>query len=378
MSATPQLLLDLNFCRQRQRRLIDWMQCQNIDRALLVSHDNVQYFTGFRPHRLMSAAVLLKTDGSCTLIAPNEAPSHAAADEIISFAAQHYATLRQDQVSAIAPLLEKVAGPASNRARWGVEFACCPAALLNALGIEKNSVQLADVEPALWQIRRRKDPDELAMIGRAIACSEAMYAKARDIIEQGLTEIEVYNELQAAAVEVAGEPLTAFGNDFQCGTPGGPPRPRAIEAGELYILDLGPAYRGYYADSCRTFAVSPTLTDLQRRAWDKLVEVLQMVEETVKPGISCKQLFLRSKEMLDAYLPGAFFHHLGHGVGIFPHEAPHLNSAWDDHFEEGDVFTAEPGLYTVELRGGIRLEHMYRVTATGIERLIRTPLEMTK
>ena len=101
-----------------------------------------------------------------------------------------------------------------------------------------------------------------------------------------------------------------------------------------------------------------------------------MVEETVKPGVSCRVLFETAKAMLDDYCPGAFFHHLGHGFGLFPHEAPHLNPNWEDTFEEGDCFTAEPGLYTKELKAGIRLEQNYRVTSTGVERLTNFSLEL--
>jgi len=52
--------------------------------------------------------------------------------------------------------------------------------------------------------------------------------------------------------------------------------------------------------------------------------------------------------MLDGAKPDAVFdHHLGHGIGLFPHEGPHLNpnTNWDDVFEVGNVFTAEPGPY---------------------------------
>ncbi|MEX1232066.1 MAG: Xaa-Pro peptidase family protein [Planctomycetaceae bacterium] len=377
MTNAAPLNLDAPSCRERQKRLTNWMQQQGVDYAWLSTADNVQYFTGFRSHRLLSTGVLLKSNGYCTLIAPNEAPADVAADETIPFVAQHHATLRQDQMSAIADKLARFVDEASPSSRWGIEFGTCPAEFVRRIG-GNAAGKLVDVEPVLRTLRRRKDADELAMIRRAIACSEAMYRRARDIIRPGVTEIDVYNQLQAAAVEVAGEPLTAFGNDFQCGTPGGPPRPRAAEAGELYILDLGPAYRGYYADSCRTFAVGESLSAEQYQAWQQLVNVLAMVEETVKPGIGCKALFLKAQQMLDDYRPGAFCHHLGHGVGLYPHETPHLNSAWDDRFEEGDIFTAEPGLYGPALRGGIRLEHMYRVTNTGIERLIHSPLEMMR
>ena len=80
--------------------------------------------------------------------------------------------------------------------------------------------------------------------------------------------------------------------------------------------------------------------------------------------------------MLDDYRADAFPHHLGHGFGLYPHETPHLNPNWNDTFEVGDVFTAEPGLYFEKLAAGIRLEQNYRVTETGIERLTDFPLEM--
>ena len=80
--------------------------------------------------------------------------------------------------------------------------------------------------------------------------------------------------------------------------------------------------------------------------------------------------------MLDEYRPDAFSHHLGHGFGLYPHTAPHLNPHWDDTFEEGDTFTAEPGLYAEELRAGIRLEQNYIVTSDGVEKMTNFSLEM--
>ena len=73
--------------------------------------------------------------------------------------------------------------------------------------------------------------------------------------------------------------------------------------------------------------------------------------------------------MLEECLPWQFFHHLGHGVGLSSHEAPHLIPNRDDTFEEGDVFTVEFGLYHHELRSGIRLEQNYRVTSQGTDLL---------
>ena len=154
-------------------------------------------------------------------------------------------------------------------------------------------------------------------------------------------------------------------------------RPALALSGELFILDLGPCYRGYYADNCRTFSVDGKPTDDQLEAWRRIVDCLDMVEQTVKPGVSCRELFERAQSMLDEAPLGKFFHHLGHGFGLYPHEAPHLNPHWDNVFEEGDAFTAEPGLYDEALQAGIRLEQDYRVTSDGVERLTSFPLELT-
>ena len=371
----PPLSLDPRQCRARQTRLVEVLERRQLDRAILVLPEHVQYLTGFRPHRLMGSAVVLDADGTCLLVAPNEVPEGAAFDDAVTFEAQWHSTLRQDQHEAVEAALRAALVARSPTKRVGVEFSSYGGRMVQAVqGLRAGD--LVDLEPELWGLRRRKDPDELAMIRRAIACTEAMYARAREVIKPGITEIEVFNHLHAAAVEVAGEPLTALGNDYQANSSGGVPRPRAAEAGELFVLDLGPAYRGYYADNCRTLTVQGPASDAQQKAWEQIVPVLTMVEQAVRPGVRCREIFDRAQQMLDGYRPGSFRHHLGHGIGLFPHEGPHLNPNWDDTFEEGDVFTAEPGLYGPELKAGIRIEQNYLVTAEGVERLTAFPLEL--
>lgn len=376
MTATPkQVSLDLKCCRERQEWVVGLLERLNADRAIFGLPEHVQYLSGFRPHRLMSALVSLDADGHCTLVAPNEEPDHTAADQVVSYPAQWRATLRQEQTESAAQALGDALQDRPPARRVGVEFSRFAPHVRQGVGLN-DEADLVDLEPDLWKRRRRKDPDELTMIRRAVACTDAMYARAREIIEPRITEIEVYNQLHAAAVNVAGEPLTALGSDYQANSPGGPPRPRPAQSGELMILDLSPAYRGYYADNCRTIAVDGRPTEDQQRAWQFIVRTLDVVEQTVRPGVSCRELFESAQSMLDEYRADAFWHHLGHGFGLFPHEAPHLNTHWDDTFEEGDVFTAEPGLYGPELKAGIRLEQNYRVTADGVERLTSFPLEL--
>jgi Xaa-Pro dipeptidase len=332
----------------------------------------VQYLTGARYGWVFQPAAALASDGHLTLCAPKKPILEAAADEVVYYEAQWLSTLRNDQRQASAEVLLKALAGDTTSKRIGVEFSSFGQHYAN-LGGER-----VDIEPTLYRLRRKKDPDELARIKKAIAGTGKMYALARQIIEPGITEIEVFNRLQAAAVEEFGEMLTGTGNDYACGARGGPPRNgRKAESDELYILDLGPAYRGYFSDNSRAIAVNRKPTDEQQTAWTYVMKVFAHLERTVKPGKSCVELFHEVQEILSEAPVGIFNHHLGHGIGLFPHETPHLNPNWNDTFEVGDVFTAEPGLYDEKLlRAGMRLENDYLVTETGVENLSPFPMEL--
>lgn len=365
--------LDINVecCRRRQQRLLSEMRRLKLDAVIVQKTEHVQWLAGPRFAWLVEAAALLTAEGHCTLVAP-EAVEVAAADNLVTYPARRMGTLRNDQRQACSEAVVQQAAGKLRRKRLGVEFSCFAPHLATAIDTEF----LTDVEPELYRLRRRKEPDELARLKKAIAGTRVMYERAREMVEPGVNELDVFDELQAAAVREFGEMLTGTGNDYACGERGGPPRNRQAKAGELYILDLGPAFRGYFADNCRAFSVDGRPTDVQLAAWEQLAAIFPLVEQTVKPGLSCRQFFQTVKQRLDAFMPGGFDHHLGHGIGLFPHEAPHLNPEWDDTFEEGDVFTVEPGLYSPELRAGIRLENDYLVTADGVECLSGFPLEL--
>lgn len=359
--------LDLELCRQRQKRCFDHLAVQNLDALLVTQIEHVQYLSGYRAPTTMQPALWLSADGKSLLVAPQKAPDRAAVDEVLTYEAKWLSTMRNDQRQAAAEVLVGHLRGTTGK-RIGTEFST----------ISRHYDPLGgtwiDVEPDLYRLRRRKDTDELALLRVAIAATGKMYEAARAMIAPGVNELDVFNQLQSVAVREFGEMLTGTGNDYQACSRGGAPRNRCAQAGELCILDLGPAYRGYFADTCRTLAVDGRPTDLQLQAWSAIQPVFRMIERDVRPGVSCKAIFEATQAMLDQAPVGKFNHHLGHGIGLFPHEAPHLNPNWNDTFEVGDVFTVEPGLYAPELKAGMRLENNYLVTTAGVELL--SPFEM--
>ena len=372
MHAPPSL--DQDSCLNRQQRLTDWMNEQGVDLVIAVTPENVQWITGQWCKWLFRSAAAITSDGKVTLVLPDTVAPSALADEIVRYEAQWHSTLRNDQSEACCSALAG-AMDLSAPVVLGVEYSAFPQHLAGTLAPQQKE-DLVDVEPQLYRLRRRKEADELAAIQVAIGATEKMYERARQIICPGISELEVFNQLQSAAVEHCGEMLTGTGNDYQCNSRGGPPREGVLAAaGELYILDLGPGYRGYFADNCRTIAVTES-NSLQQDAWSRIMDVFQLVEETVRPGASAVDLFRQVEQLLGQAPVGNFTHHLGHGIGLFPHEAPHLNPFWDDCFEQGDVFTAEPGLYDPQLAAGMRIENNYLVTADGVHKLTNFSMEL--
>ncbi|HEV7498795.1 MAG TPA: M24 family metallopeptidase, partial [Vicinamibacteria bacterium] len=72
--------------------------------------------------------------------------------------------------------------------------------------------------------------------------------------------------------------------------------------------------------------------------------------------------------LLDGRMQG-FFHGTGHGLGLQIHEPPSI-SPRPSTLRAGHVVTVEPGLYYLGL-GGVRLEDVALVTATGSRNLTR-------
>jgi Xaa-Pro aminopeptidase len=365
-------MLRAEFSKQRQKRLLDEMADRKLDAIAVGLPHHVYYLSAFLPGWLHFSGFLLFSDGRTWLTTANKPAPNVAADEVNSYEAQWSATLRQEQPMVVAEqILEQLKSHKAKRI--GIDASPVTSQLTIRFDGEMESI-----DEILWQQRRRKDPDELELMQKAIRCSEAMYTKAREIVDPGVEEITVFNELHAAAVREAGEPLTTIlGNDFTSGGGGGPPRAkRQAKAGEIYILDLGPCYRGYFADNCRAISVDGKPTDAQMKAWQAITDALAIVEDMAKPGVKCNDIFHAVSDHLHSETGKELKHHLGHGVGLQPHEFPHLNPKWDDVLIEGEFFAAEPGLYGPELAGGIRIENNYLVTRDGVKNLLNAPMEL--
>jgi len=357
--------LTVEGCRARQQRLATVLKEKGLDGAIIARRDHVYYFTGFHHNRMHAAAAFINTAGKVALVGDGVTEEEVAVDELLPYEASRFATMTSQQCEDVAARLSAAIPPG---AKLGADLGG-GAACITALG----GAGVTDLTRDIYRLRKCKDADEVAAIRAAIAITETMYTAAREAIRPGISEIDVFAHIRAEATRAAGEDIEFLGNDFCANADGGLPRQREMEAGELYILDAGPVHHGYFADNCRSFAVDGSPTAVQLKAWGRIDSLFARLEAAVRPGIKAVELYQIANAELEGNGYHGLVHHLGHGIGLGPHEAPELNPEYDATVEVGDVFTMEPGLYSDGLKAGIRLEENYLLTANGLEQLTSFP-----
>jgi Xaa-Pro dipeptidase len=366
-------------CRIRQERLLKKMEAQSWDAFITADRRTAYYVTGFLASE--SAVVfVLWADGRTALISNSTSTGHAA--EMVCL--ESYSIKRSidfldhDAARVLDNLLSEK--PKHDVRTWTLDKPSINALLAESLRKAYPQAEFADASQILFELRKKKEEDEIAGIRENLKYCAAAYTAARNTIRPGITEIDVFNAMQNAVTQAAGTRVELPG-DFACGerciSGGGPPTSRKLQSGDLYTLDIFPAANLYYADTCRTFAVGEP-TELQQRGWEVTMQAVRLGESIIKPGVRARDVYDEIKAFLDSMeiTEKSFWHHAGHGLGHRGHDAPRIIPGSDDVFEEGDVFALEPGFYSKALQGGIRLEDDYVVRVDGVEDLFHYPWEL--
>ena len=299
------------------------------------------------------------------------------------------------------------------------------------------AVVVRDAHPVLDSLRTRKSAGEVALLRRAIDITGDALREVMRALKPGMYEYEV-----EALFESAFRRSGADGAGFVSIIGSGPnstqyhynANDRRIGKGEVVVMDVGAAWRGYTADVTRTLPATGRFTPEQRAVYQIVRDAQEAAARTVKPGssfeawrdaarvvIAAGAARLGLTEGVDATFDPpwadqcgsnpvactqAFLymaHGLGHGIGLEVHDRPH---PWygTGTFQPGDVFTIEPGIYvsrklleilpdTPKNRAmiarvrpaveryheiGIRIEDDYLVTERGVEWLSRSPREIAE
>ena len=374
-------MLDPSWCRTRQDRLRALMEREKLDLLYLSDPRDIYYATGLLLNPPDAAAnfpalFALFADGSSWL-ASHRMDGDALVTERFAYEPAHAATMNPDPLARLGEVVATHITGSQPPRRVGYQQEGLPWLIQNTIARIQRPETWSSIDSQLAALQAVKDPDELVLLRRAIDCSAAAYAAARELIAPGVNELDVREAGHRAAVLAAGE-IVFHNGDYRAGAPGGFARNRLIEAGELYIIDAWSCYRGYWSDLSRVFAVSEP-APLQAEIYDWIATVLRGVQAEIRPGRDGTELWswldtrLREHPHLrELGLRG----HGGHSIGTRAHEQPDINRDRGGELLPGMVICIEPSGYSAELDAGIRLENQFLVTDSGAELLSDIPLTL--
>jgi Xaa-Pro dipeptidase len=221
-------------------------------------------------------------------------------------------------------------------------------------------------------LRARKSEHEIALIRHAMGLTLSIQARAARILREGITTSEVMGFIANAHMLAGFDPglrfgIVLFGADSAY--PHGVPRPKALEAGEVVLIDCGATMHGYASDITRAY-VFGVPSARQRFLWDVVKESQAAAFAVAKPGVACGALDDAARGVIvghgfgPGYQTPGLPHRVGHGVGMDGHEEPYFVKGNALPLDVGMCGSIEPTL-AVYGECGIRLEDHIFVTERG-------------
>lgn len=250
--------------------------------------------------------------------------------------------------------------------------------------------------PIMHHIRPIKSKIEMELIKQACNITEKAFLRLLDVIRPGIWEFEIeaeiYHEfLSNRSRGPAYAPIVASGanacilhyvkNNRQC------------KDGDLVLMDFGAEYANYASDLTRTIPVNGKFTARQKEIYNAVLRIQKEAVQMLTPGNTFEAYnknvgLIMEKELIDLGLLNAksiknqnpdeplykqyFMHGASHHLGLDVHD---LGSKYRK-FEEGMVFTCEPGIYIKAEGIGIRLENDILLTKDGpVDLMEKIPIE---
>jgi Xaa-Pro aminopeptidase len=250
--------------------------------------------------------------------------------------------------------------------------------------------------PLMHQLRAIKMPEELEALKQACAITRKGFLRSLAFIKPGVMEYEIEAELIHEFIRnrsngFAYGPIIASGKNAcvlhytQNNQP--------CKDGEVILMDVAAEYANYASDLTRAVPVNGRFTPRQKAVYNAVLHVMKQAIQMLVVGNTWDDyhaevgkimenellsLGLISKEDIEKQNPDwpaykkYFMHGTSHFLGLDVHD---VGSKYRK-FEDGMVFTCEPGIYIPQENLGIRLENNILITSKGpIDLMADIPLE---
>jgi len=350
----------------RVTRARELVAAAGADALLVNAGPSLQYFAGVpwgQTERLV--AMLIGAHGDPVMIVPHFEIGTLEADLAIPVGIRSW----EEDEDPVALLRDALRGMGVRRLAVDPELPFHFAEKLRQI----SDAELIDGAAAITGCRVVKSPAELALLQQAKSMTLQVQHAAARILRPGIRQSEVVRFIDEAhrALGAAGSSFCIVQFGQATAFPHGLPGDRALEDGQLVLVDTGCRVDGYHSDITRTYAfgtVSPEVHEIWRLEHSAQAAAFA----AVRPGVTCEAVDAAARAVLeegglgpDYRLPG-LPHRTGHGIGLSIHEPAYLVRGDRTVLQPGMCFSNEP-MIVVPDRFGIRLEDHMFVTETGAQ-----------
>ena len=337
----------------RTRNAQELMAKQGLAGMLLMSEPDVRYFSGFQTLFWQSPTrpwfLFVPASGKPIAVIPEIGAAlmrQSWLDDIRTWSAP---APDDDGISLLRDLLSPLAAA---KARIGV-MKGHETALRMPLGDWERLIsglpglQIADVTGLVQGLRMVKSAAEIEKLSHICAIGSATFARVPEIITQGQPLEDVFRAFRREALtQGADDAPYVVGAADQGGYRDviSPPSRRALQDGDVLMLDTGLTWDGYFCDFDRNWAMGRT-DNRARRAYDVLWRATEAGIAAARPGNTCRDLFAAMSAVIaEMDGSGGDIGRLGHGLGMQLTEQP-SHAAFDTTvLSENMVLTLEPSL----------------------------------
>jgi Xaa-Pro dipeptidase len=339
------------------------MEAAGVETVMLGSTSSLRYFTGidwYASERLLGALVHLS--GDLDYITPQFELEKI--ERLISLPGE-VLTWEEDQ----SPW-RLVADRIGSTGRMAVDERMA-LAMYRSLRAEMDDARLADAGPLIHALRSHKSPAEIALMSHAKAITIEVHRRVREQLHAGQRASEVVRFIddQHRALGGSGNSfcIVSFAEDTSL--PHGGEGDRALQPGDVVLIDTGTRIDGYSSDITRTYMFGEPTPEV-RRVWEAEKRAQAAAFDAARPGVACEAVDAAARQSLEAdgfgpgySLPG-LPHRTGHGIGLDIHEGPYLVKGDTTPLATGMCFSNEP-MIVVPGRFGVRLEDHFHMTDAG-------------
>ncbi len=357
MTASPFIL--------RQTWLLQQIRPAGLAAYALNAGNNLEYMTGLRFDLMERPVVAFFAPGApVTMVLPEFEAGRARA---VDFPVQlfPYGEDPSRWPEAFAAAVQSLGGL---RGGVGIEARTLRVLELRYLEQAAPGAMFETRDDLLSALRVRKDGSEVERMQRAVDIAQAALLAFLPAVKPGVTELELAAELTLQLLRAGSNPGVAFPPIVASGpnsaNPHATPSGRALQHGDLLVVDWGAVYQGYISDLTRTFVVGAADPELARV--DEIVaQANQAGCQAARPGSQAGTVDIAAREVIVQAGYGSYFlTRTGHGIGMDVHEEPYMYAQNTTTLLPGMTFTVEPGIY-IAGRGGVRIEDNVVITETG-------------